>query len=254
MLRFWLCCAVLLFTIPSLVAQQDKSKDQQKAPPKKEQPKEPADVAVTPKDRKDKWWQERHEKVLEKEKAGSPKVLFIGDSITQGWEGAGKKEWEKRFAPMGAINLGFSGDRTQHVLWRLTEGHEMEGFVPKVAMIMIGTNNSGNNSVDQIADGIEAIVKLLRKKHPRTKVLLLAVFPRGEKPDHVQRLKLIEVNKKISKLDDGKWVTFLDIGDKFLSKDGTLSKEIMPDFLHLSDKGYGIWADAVEEKLKEMAK
>ncbi|MFT3880416.1 MAG: platelet-activating factor acetylhydrolase IB subunit [Gemmatales bacterium] len=254
MLRFWLGCAVLLLTLPSLIAQQEKGKEQQKNPAKKEAAKEPADASVTPKDRKDKWWQERHEKVLEQAKAKSPAVLFIGDSITQGWGGAGKKEWEKRFEPMNAINLGFSGDRTQHVLWRLTEGKEMDGYVPKVAMIMIGTNNSGNNSAEQIADGIEAIVKLLRKKHPRTKVLLLAVFPRGEKPDNTQRLKLIEVNKKISKLDDGKWVTFLDIGDKFLDKDGKLPKDIMPDFLHLSEKGYGIWADAVEDKLKEMVK
>lgn len=236
------------------MAQQEKGKVEQKTPPKKETPKEPADASVTAKDRKDKWWQERHEKALELAKANSPTVMFIGDSITQGWEKNGQKEWEKRFAPMNAINLGFSGDRTQHVLWRLTEGKEMDGYVPKVAMIMIGTNNSGNNSADQIADGIEAIVKLMRKKHPRTKVLLLAVFPRGEKPDNTQRLKLIEVNKKISKLDDGKWVTFLDIGDKFLDKDGKLTKDIMPDFLHLSEKGYGIWADAVEDKLKEMAK
>lgn len=211
-------------------------------------------AAIKPVDRKDKWWQDRHAKVLEFAQDGNPQVMFIGDSITQGWEGAGKAEWEKRFAPMITINLGFSGDRTQHVIWRLTTGKEMEGYHLKAAMIMIGTNNSGSDSAEHIAEGIENIVRIIRQKSPQTRILLLAVFPRGEKPDHPQRLKLIEVNKRISQLHDGHAVTYLDIGNKFLNKDGTLPKEIMPDFLHLSPKGYTIWADAVEGHLKAMVK
>ncbi|MFO0814702.1 MAG: family 16 glycoside hydrolase [Gemmatales bacterium] len=257
----WCVCVMLL--VPAWSPAQDKTGEKAKNEKAKTESKkgeskktppapEPADVTVTPKPRRDGWWQARHQTVLQKAEEQGPAVMFIGDSITQGWEGAGRKEWEKRFAPLNAVNLGFSGDRTQHVLWRLDEGREMAGYVPKAAMIMIGTNNSGNNSADQIADGIEAIVKLIRRKHPKTQILLLAVFPRGEKPDHPQRLKLIEVNKKIKTLDDGKWVKFLDIGDKFLAEDGVLPKEIMPDFLHLSEKGYGIWADAVESHLKEM--
>ena len=148
-----------------------------------------ANTATEPVPRTDNGWQQRQDSMnaIVDSAGASAEVVFIGDSITQGWEGAGKKEWEKRFAPMNAVNLGFSGDRTQHVLWRLDEGREMAGYVPKAAMIMIGTNNSGNNSAEQIADGIEAIVKLIRRKHPKTQILLLAVFPRGEKPDDPQR-------------------------------------------------------------------
>ena len=120
-------------------------------------------------------------------------------------------------------------------------------------MLMIGTNNSnGNdNTAAEIAEGVTAIVKTIREKSPHTKVLLLAVFPRGEKPNP-QREKIKAVNDTIAKLDDGKMVRYLDIGPKFLTDEATLTKEIMPDFLHLTEKGYQIWADAVTPMLKDM--
>src|SRR5439155_20757628 len=108
-----------------------------------------------------------------------------------------------------------------------------------------------SNTADEIADGIKAIVRRLREKLPDTKVLLLGVFPRGEMPNPT-REKLEEVNAKIASLSDGKMVTYLDIGKKFLNEDGTISKEIMPDFLHLSPEGYRIWADAIEPTLWKM--
>jgi len=121
-------------------------------------------------------------------------------------------------------------------------------------MLMIGTNNSDgkDNTAEEIADGVMAIVKEIHARSPHTKVLLLAVFPRGEKPN-AQRDKLKQVNSTIAKLDDGgKMVKYLDIGDKFLAADGMLTKDIMPDFLHLSEKGYQIWADAVKGPLEEL--
>ncbi len=147
---------------------------------------------------------------------------------------------------------GIGGDRTQHVLWRLENGN-IDGVKPKAAVLMIGTNNSNgrDHTAEEIADGIKAIVAKLRKELPETKILLLAIFPRGEKPNP-QREKNAKASKLASEVADNKTVHFLDIGDKFLSADGSLSKEIMPDYLHLSPKGYQIWAEAIEAKVAEL--
>jgi lysophospholipase L1-like esterase len=198
---------------------------------------------------KDGAWMKRHESFLERAAGGDVDLLFLGDSITQGWGGA-KGVWERYYGPRKAANFGIGGDRTQHVLWRVENG-ELDGIKPKVVVLMIGTNNARDDSADQIAEGIEAIVKDLREKLPRARILLLGVFPRGEKPDaNPAREKLAAVNERIKKLDDGgKTVKYLDIGGRFLDEDGTISREIMPDFLHLSGKGYRIWADAMEPTL-----
>jgi lysophospholipase L1-like esterase len=192
----------------------------------------------------------KHEEFLAVAKKGEADVLFLGDSITEGWRGAGKDVWAKHFAPLKAANFGIGGDRTQHVLWRIDNG-ELDGIKPKVVVLMIGTNNSHADVSDHIAAGVKAVVAGIRAKLPETKVLLLAVFPRGAKPNP-QREKLAAVNKEIAGLDDGKTVRYLDIGPKFLTADGTLEKEIMPDYLHLSPKGYAIWAEAILPLLGEM--
>lgn len=226
----------LALLIPAATAQEPKKKAEPES-------------ATVPKPREGAWVK-RHESFLERAKKGDVNLLFLGDSITQGWEGGGKATWERFYGPRHAANFGIGGDRTQHVLWRLDNG-EADGIKPKVAVLMIGTNNSGQNSADEIAEGIEAIVKKLHEKLPETKILLLAVFPRGEKPGPT-REKLAAVNQRVAKLDDGKTVKYLDIGPKFLNEDGTISKEIMPDFLHLTPKGYRIWADAIEPTLWSM--
>ncbi len=206
-------------------------------------------ATVTAVPRNDEWWMKRHQSINENAKS-RPRVIFIGDSITQGWEGAGKGAWASHFAPRGAVNMGIGGDQTQHVLWRLDNGN-LEGIRPEVAVVMIGTNNSKDFSAEEIAEGIKAIVHKLHERLPKTKIILLGVFPRGQKPD-ATRAKLAEVNRMISKLDDAKGVKFLDIGDKFLEADGSISKEIMPDYLHLSEAGYERWAEALEPTLKMM--
>ncbi len=193
-------------------------------------------------------WVARHESFNKRVAEGNVDLLLIGDSITQGWEGAGKDVWAKYYTPRHAVNLGIGGDRTQHVLWRLDNGN-IKGIHPKAAVLMIGTNNSGNNTPEQIAEGITAIVQKLRKDLPETKILLLAIFPRGADKSDSRRQVNEATNKIVSKLDDGKMVYYLDIGPAFLADDGTLSKEIMPDLLHLSPKGYQIWAEAIEPKL-----
>lgn len=196
-------------------------------------------------------WMKRHESFNERVKKGNVDLLLIGDSITHGWESSGKPVWEKYYTPRNAVNLGIGGDRTQHVLWRLDNGN-VEGISPKAAVLMIGTNNSGTNTPAQIAEGVEAVVKKLRTKLPKTKILVLAIFPRGADANDAKRKVNIEANRSIAKLADGEMVHFLDISDKFLNEDGTLSKEVMPDLLHLNEKSYTTWAQATEPKLKEL--
>lgn len=194
-------------------------------------------------------FQKSHENFVAIAKKGDAGVLFLGDSITAGWNGQ-KAIWTNAFGKYKPANFGIGGDRTQHVLWRIENG-ELEGIKPKAAVVMIGTNNSGVDSAEGIAKGIAKIVETIRVKSPTTKILLLAVFPRGEKPN-ATREKLKDVNARIAKLDDGKHIHFLDIGDKFLQPDGSISKEIMKDYLHLTAPGYQIWADAITPKLAEL--
>jgi lysophospholipase L1-like esterase len=196
----------------------------------------------------------RHKLFLKVVEKGEADVIFLGDSITQGWEGAGKTVWAEHFAPLKAVNLGIGGDQTGHVLWRITEGKELEPIKPKVAVIMIGTNNTGGHSADQIAGGIKAIVEELRKQKPEMKILLLGVFPRSAQPSAPVRDKIKAINATISKLDDGKAVFYKDIGAKFLVSDGTLDKKIMPDYLHLSTAGYEIWAAAIKDDVLKLLK
>jgi beta-glucosidase len=176
----------------------------------------------------------RQTQVLEraKQQPGDYDLEFIGDSITQGWEGGGKNVWKKYYGDRKAINFGVSGDRTQHVLWRFEQG-QLDGIKAKVAIVMIGTNNSNHddNSESDILDGVTAIVQQIRVRQPDTKVLLLGIFPRG-KTFSAQRGKILQVNEALARLDDGKHVFFLDIGSKFIGDDGSISKSIMPDALH----------------------
>ena len=194
---------------------------------------------------------ERHEAFNKRVSAGKVDLILIGDSITQAWEGKGKKVWAKHYGKRNAVNLGISGDRTQHVIWRLDNGN-VKNISPKAAVVMIGTNNSGSNTSEEIADGVAAITKQLRTKLPKTKVLLLGIFPRGPSKDDKRRQVNAKANHIFKKLADGKQVHYLDIGPKFLEKDGTLTKKIMPDLLHLTEKGYTIWAESIEAKLTEL--
>jgi lysophospholipase L1-like esterase len=196
----------------------------------------------------------RHKQFLKVVAKGDAEVIFIGDSITHDWEGRGKKVWAENFAPLKAVNLGIGGDQTGHVLWRITEGKELEPIKPKAAVIMIGTNNMGGHTDEQIAGGVKAIVEELRKQKPEMKILVLGIFPRSAKATDKVVDKIKTTNAIIAKLDDGKAVFYKDIGEKFLESDGSLDKKIMPDYLHLSAKGYQIWADAIKGDLEKLVK
>jgi beta-glucosidase len=213
----------------------------------------PADpkATVTPVPR-DQNWMVRHNLIKSRAEKGDIDVMFIGDSITHGWEGGGKAVWAKEIALLKAGNFGIGGDRTQHVLWRLDNGELPAVLQPKVAVIMIGTNNANSDSPEAIAAGITAIVDRLNAHNPKTKILLLAIFPRGATATDRLRKVNEATNAIIAKLDGTKNVHYLDIGAKFLQPDGVLTKEIMPDALHPQAKCYKIWSDAVVPEIKKL--
>lgn len=193
----------------------------------------------------------RHKAINERAKEGNVDLIFIGDSITQGWEGAGSEVWKKLYGSRKAMNAGIGGDQTQHILWRLDNGN-VDNLSPKLAVLMIGTNNIGSNTPKEIAQGIIAIVAKLQAKLPTTKVLVLGVFPRGEKADDPLRAATVEINDIIKGVDDGKTVHFLNINEKLLKPDGAQDRDLMPDLVHLSPKGYEIWGNAIEPKVAEL--
>lgn len=197
--------------------------------------------------------EQRHERFNEISKEGKAKLVFLGDSITQSWEGGGKAVWEKHYANRAAANFGISGDRTENVLWRLDHGN-FDGLFPALIVVMIGTNNAGHrkDSAADIAAGVQAILDRLKTKCPDSKILLMAIFPRGEKPDDELRRLNDEANKLIEKMADGKKIVFKDIGKQFLDDKGVLKRELMPDFLHPNEKGYAVWADAIEQDITTM--
>lgn len=220
--------------------------------------------AVTPVDRAgEEWWMPRHQGVLDQVARGDVGLLMIGDSITHGFDKSGSAVWEQYYAPRKAVNLGFGGDRTEHVLWRLEHG-EVDGISPRLAVLMIGTNNSNGDeyTAEQIADGIKAIVCQLRTRLPETKVLILAIFPRGDADqrkdkDHgasfnPQWAKNNEASRLASLMADNKMIYYLDINSAFLDADGILSREVMPDLLHPRQKGYQLWAEATEPTIARL--
>jgi lysophospholipase L1-like esterase len=202
-------------------------------------------------------WTARHREASALMRSRRPDIVMLGDSITHFWGGepvggrrTGAAEWDRFFAGRSVVNLGYGWDRTENVLWRLDNG-ELDGASPKVVVLMIGTNNITLNTPDEIAAGVEGICTTIHQRSPATKILLLAIFPRGQKPDAI-RAKVDEVNRLLARLDARDDVTFLDIGAKFLEADGTISPEVMYDFLHPTAKGYAIWSAAMAPVLDRL--
>jgi lysophospholipase L1-like esterase len=198
----------------------------------------------------------RHDGFLAEARRGGIECLLMGDSITDWWARAGADVYAANFAPLRCANFGIAGDRTQGVLWRMEHG-ALEGYSPKLMMLMIGTNNlsgrtSTPNTPEEIAMAIATIVARFRTTFPEAKVLLLGVFPRGADPSNDYRAPIRRINELIAHLDDGEHVRFMDIGDRFLERDGSISVEIMADGLHPTTRGYEIWADAVMPTFRAM--
>jgi lysophospholipase L1-like esterase len=204
------------------------------------------------------WWLPRHLAKLEEVKqlqknSLQSEIVFIGDSITEGWEKSGAPVWARYYKTYNALDLGFGGDRTENVLWRLLHG-AVDGIHPKVAVLMFGTNNTGHRQEDPrtTAAGVKRNIDELQKRLPDTKILLLAIFPRGEKADDPARQINERINPILASYADGKKITYLNINQEFLAADGTLSRDIMPDLLHPNAMGYEIWARAMAPTLHKL--
>lgn len=237
MTKWMACVASLALALLSAWTSQERAEEQR-----------PRSTVAAPQN--DKEWRRLHEQFLARARRGGVELLFLGDSITFGWRG--QPAWKRDFEPLGAANFGIGGDQTQHVLWRVENG-ELEGIDPKVVVLMIGTNNLGRDSAEETALGVQALVEEIMRRKPDARILLLGVFPRGHKPTDSVRTKVRTLNRLISPLDDGgKHVRYLNVGERFLEPDGTISKAIMPDYVHLTREGYDRWAAAIGPALREL--
>jgi lysophospholipase L1-like esterase len=205
-------------------------------------------------------WLAQHEANVASAQKGGIDILFLGDSITAGWgwSHGGSRLWTAEFAPRRAANFGIGWDRIQNVLWRIENG-ELDGVSPRVVILLIGTNNTGNedngqprNSTPEIIEGVSNLVRHIQFHLPRTGIILFGLFPRGTPNDPV-RAQVAAVNAGLAKLAIEK-MTFLDIGSEFLAPDGTLPLDLFPDRLHPNEKGYQIWANAIKPALAEYLK
>jgi lysophospholipase L1-like esterase len=218
----------------------------------------------------------RHDEKVAAVKNGDYDLVLIGDSITHtlgelndGKYAPNQEVWNRHFAPRNAINLGMNGQRTEEILWNLENGELEFAKSPRVVMLLIGTNNSDDrhfqqvHTAEQIFSGTRAIVELVRKRHPTTKILVLRIFPRGgdgEKsvspPDFNSSEKCIETCRRAgeltAKLADGKQVFWLDVNHVFLRPDGTINTDLMWDLLHPSPAGAEAWVQAVEPTLARL--
>ena len=202
------------------------------------------------------WWMPRHDQKLAeiatlRAAHVEPELVFIGDSITQGWEKAGASVWQANYAKFRALNLGFSGDHTENVLWRLQHG-ELDGIRPKVVVVMIGTNNLGERqeAVETTAAGLRRVLDEIRARQPQARILLLGLLPRDALPDAPIRSAHARLNKIIATFADERTIFFLDIGGAMTNADGTLTRDVMPDLLHPAEKGYAIWAAQMAPSLQ----
>lgn len=211
--------------------------------------------ALVPVSRTDDWAIQRQNEVLRRARASEKAaVVFVGDSITQGWEGEGAALWQKELAPLGALNLGVSGDRTEHVLWRLREA-PLTHLEPRVVVLLIGTNNLGHgtSNAEETAAGVLAVIAELHAQAPQATLLVHEIFPRGERMNPM-RGDLLQVNQVLRAHALSPKTRVLGFSDRWVREDGTIPKEIMPDFLHLSPAGYAQWTEALVPEIRAALK
>lgn len=205
-------------------------------------------LSVIATQRNEVWWLQRHQQKLQDKAALKHKVdlLFLGDSITHAWEVEGEEYWLQHFADCQAFNLGYAGDRTEHLLWRIQNG-EIDKLAPNWVVLLIGTNNAGHrlDPPEEIAAGVEIILAELRQRLPQTKILLMAIFPRSRNNHKPMRQRINATNALIQRLATASQVYWLDINQQFLTEDGVLLESVMPDLLHPNSAQYAIWAEAI---------
>ncbi len=219
-----------------------------------EDPTKPSPVRSNTSGANNNGWITRHNAFVATAKKGNIDLYMEGDSITDFWQSRFRGNWNKNLGPWKPGDFGISGDRTQNVLYRLANG-ELDNVNPKVIVLLIGTNNLaqnavyGINSVDDTVKGVQAVLAALKTKAPDAKILLIAIMPRNDPPPKAPPdiwANICKVNDQLAKLDDGKSLRFLNFNDKLADKNGKLLPGVMgSDNLHPSEKGYQIWADAM---------
>lgn len=209
------------------------------------QPANPASVAAP----HDDWYMTVQQK-FDRHSGKHADIIFDGDSITNRWETTGKDVWAQ-YANRAA-DFGIEGDRTENLLWRLSKG-QVDDVDPKLVVLLIGTNNVGRDSVEHLAEGVKTVAAEYERRCPHAHIILMAILPRGRTPDDPSRLKVAAVNKRIATLDDGQHVSFVDIGPQLVETDGTISTDMMPDFVHPTARGYVIWANAIQALIEKYA-
>jgi lysophospholipase L1-like esterase len=205
-------------------------------------------LSVIPTERTEDWWLTRHQQKLKELKASDQPIdiLFLGDSITHAWEVEGEEYWQQHFAHPKAFNLGFAGDRTEHLLWRIQNG-ELDSLSPKWVVLLMGTNNAGHrlDAPEDIAAGVQSILDELLHRLPTSKVLLMAIFPRSRNTNKPMRQRVDASNALIKTFTDGKQIHWLDINHQFLTENGVLLESVMPDLLHPNATQYHKWGHAI---------
>ncbi len=189
----------------------------------------------------------KHLRLCELASKGGIDLYFLGDSVVEAMH---KDVWLTHYQNLRAANFGMNGDMTQHILWRLQNG-ELDGVSPRVVVLLAGANNVGGYSVEDVAAGVKAIVSLIRQKLPDTKVLLVGILPRGQKPNSA-REKIGKINAILAKMDNGGTIRFIDVTEKLMDADGLITHSIMPDYVHLSPQGYNTWAETMHPLLLDM--
>lgn len=200
-----------------------------------------------------------HKQLVAKAKAGGIDLYFLGDSIMRRWGCTDPQwsqmlaNWKKNFFGWNAANFGWGADGIRHMLWRIQNG-ELDGVNPKVIVILAGTNDVGNRpgndeKVADIVNSYRALLATCREKAPEAKVIVTAIFPRNDNPAVLPEIR--QINDELAKLADGETVFYLNINDKLADSDGMLYEGMTVDKLHLSVKGYQIWADALRPLLTE---
>jgi lysophospholipase L1-like esterase len=210
-------------------------------------------LSCIPTKRTEEWWLQRHaQKMTEKavsettNKTDNNKpfdLIFIGDSIVHAWELEGEDAWHTHFGHLTTLNLGYAGDRTEHVLWRIENG-EIDNIEASYVVLLIGTNNAGHrhDKPSEIADGIKRIIATITKKIPHCKIILTALFPRSRNKHKRMRRAVDETNDIICTLANSHPIIWFDINQHFLDDTGVLHESVMPDLLHPNALQYEIWA------------
>ena len=205
------------------------------------------------------WWNTRHQEVLNKLKS-DPQLILIGNSILHSLDNEDRQDvWTKYLNQYNAVNMGFSGDRTENVIWRIRNG-EIDGINPKLALLLIGTNNTDGNhyleisTPQELAEAIWEICQIIREKLPQTQILLLGILPYGYKPNHRDNINRA-TNKLIADFP-GKDpnIHYRNINDIYIDSEGKVIKELMPDYLHPNAKGHLLMFEKLEQDITQLMK